>query len=127
MTQLRELYKCEICGNVTEVVHEGAPALVCCGEDMKKLTAATEDKGNEKHVPVVEEIDEGIKVKVGDIEHPMEDEHYIKFIEVLTDNQVLRAELEPGQKPEAEFDVSLSDINNVREYCTVHDLWKNEL
>ena len=127
MTQLRELYKCEICDNVTEVVHEGAPALVCCGEDMKKLEAKTEDTGGEKHVPVIEEQDTGVLIKVGDIAHPMEEKHYIKFIEVLTDDKVLRAELAPEEKPEAEFNISLNEINSVREYCTVHDLWKNQL
>ena len=127
MTEVRELYKCEICGNVTEVVHEGAPALVCCGEDMDKLTAKTEDTGNEKHVPVIETAAAGVLVKVGDVEHPMEEAHFIKFIEVLTQDKVLKAELAPGEKPEATFNVDKSDIVSVREYCTVHDLWKNEL
>lgn len=126
MTKIRELYKCDVCGNVVEVVHQGATALVCCGEDMKKLEARTVDKGNEKHVPVVEENDSRILVKVGDIEHPMKEEHYIKFIEVLTDNKVLKAELKPGQKPEAEFEVSLSGVNKIREYCNVHGLWSTE-
>ncbi|ACL69288.1 desulfoferrodoxin [Halothermothrix orenii] len=127
MTKLREVYKCEICGNVVEVVHEGAPALVCCGEDMKKLSPKTTDTGNEKHVPVVEEKVNGVLIKVGDVEHPMEEKHYIKFIEVMTDDKVLRAELKPGQKPQAEFNVPLKNIKAVREYCTVHDLWENNL
>ena len=125
MTRLRELYRCEICGNVVEVAHEGAPALVCCGQPMTKLEAKTEDVGQEKHVPVVEETDNGIKVKVGSVEHPMEEKHYIKFIEVLTGDKVLRAELTPGQAPAAEFCVARTDITGVREFCMVHMLWKS--
>ena len=125
MTQLRELYRCEICGNVVEITHEGAPSLVCCGQPMKKLEAKTQDEGLEKHVPVIEETECCVKVKVGSVEHPMEEKHYIKFIEVLTKDQVLRAELKPGKKPEADFCVSKSDIVGVREFCTVHMLWKS--
>jgi len=138
MTQLRELYRCEICGNVVEVANEGAPSLVCCGQPMGKMQAKTQDQGLEKHVPVVEETgttecsceacgDENvcIKVKVGSVEHPMEEAHYIKFIEVLTKDKVFRAELKPGMKPEAHFCcVSKKDIVEVREFCTVHMLWK---
>ncbi|MFW5992412.1 MAG: desulfoferrodoxin [Halanaerobiaceae bacterium] len=124
MTKLRELYKCNVCGNVVEIAHEGAPALVCCGQDMELLSAKTEDTGNEKHVPVISKITDGVRVKVGDVEHPMVEEHYIKFIEVMTEDKVLRAELQPGQKPEAEFNVNFSDVITAREYCTVHNLWK---
>jgi superoxide reductase len=125
MTALRELYKCNICGNVIEVVHEGAPALVCCGEDMEKLEAKLKDVGTEKHVPVVSESEGGILVRVGEIEHPMEDKHYIKFIEVLTKDKVLRKELKPGDKPEAVFSIGISDMVSVREYCNIHGLWEN--
>jgi len=124
MTVLRELYRCEICGNVVEIAHEGATALVCCGQSMTKLEAKGQDEGKEKHVPVVEEGADGVIVKVGSVEHPMEEKHYIKFIEVLTKNEVMRVELKPGQKPEATFCVNKSDIVEVREYCTVHMLWK---
>ncbi|QTL98694.1 desulfoferrodoxin [Iocasia frigidifontis] len=126
MTKLRELYKCDVCGNVVEITHEGAPALVCCGEDMKKLIPKTEDTGGEKHLPVLEETDNGILVKVGDIAHPMEDEHFIKFIEVLTGDKVIRAELKPGNNPEAEFKIDKSEVKAVREYCTIHGLWENK-
>ncbi|MDP8299784.1 MAG: desulfoferrodoxin family protein [Candidatus Tantalella remota] len=138
MTVLRELYRCEICGNIVEIANEGAPALVCCGQPMGKMEAKTEDVGGEKHVPVIEETgkatsscdccgeeDVCIKVKVGSVAHPMEDAHYIKFIEVLTKDNVLRAELKPGDAPEAHFCcVSKDDIVEVREFCTVHMLWK---
>jgi superoxide reductase len=134
MTQLRELYRCEICGNVVEIAHEGAPALVCCEQPMGKLEAKTADEGKEKHVPVIEVTDTcscgcgsdgcGVRIKVGSAEHPMEEKHYIKFIEVLTANKVLRAELKSGMKPTAEFCVKKEDIVEVREFCTVHMLWK---
>lgn len=134
MTQLRELYRCEICGNVVEITHEGAPALVCCEQPMKKLEAKTEDEGKEKHVPVIEKAetcpcgcgckDCGVVVKVGSDPHPMEDKHYIKFIEVLTKDKVLRAELKPGMEPAAGFCVREEDVTGVREFCNVHMLWK---
>jgi len=124
MTAIRELYKCEVCGNVIEVVHEGAPALVCCGQEMTKLAPKTEDAGQEKHVPVLNESDNGVNVVVGSVEHPMEEKHYIKFIEILTQDKVLRAELKPGQRPAADFKVAGQDVVEVREYCNVHGLWK---
>jgi len=126
MTQLRELYRCEVCGNIVEVVNEGATALVCCGEPMIKLEAKTEDQGREKHVPVVEETDSGIKVKVGSIEHPMEDKHYIKFIEILLKDRIIRKELKPGQAPEVKYCATKSDVIEVREFCSIHGLWKNK-
>ena len=126
MTQLRELYRCEVCGNIVEVVNEGATALVCCSEPMIKLEAKTEDQGQEKHVPVVEETDSSIKVKVGSIEHPMEDKHYIKFIEILLEDRIIRKELKPGQAPEAKYCATKSDVIEVREFCSIHGLWKNK-
>ena len=126
MTQLRELYRCEICGNIVEIAHEGAPALVCCGKPMVKLEAKTEDEGQEKHVPVIEEADSGIKVKVGSVEHPMEDKHYIKFIEILLNDGIMRKELKPGQAPEAKYCASKLDVIEVREFCAVRGLWKNK-
>jgi len=124
LTNLRELYVCSICGNVIEVVNTGASALVCCNKPMTKLEAGTTDASLEKHVPVVESIDGGIKVKVGSVAHPMEGKHYIRFIEVSTKDQVLRAELAPNQAPEASFLVKSDDVVEVREYCNLHGLWK---
>ena len=126
MTQLRELYRCEVCGNIVEVVNEGATSLVCCGEPMIKLEAKTEDQGREKHVPVVEETDSGFKVKVGSIKHPMEDKHYIKFIEILLKDRIMRKELKPGQAPEVKYCATKSDVMEVREFCSIHGLWKNK-
>lgn len=124
MTKLREVYKCSICGNVVEIIHPGAPALVCCHQPMERLEAKSEDTGKEKHLPVIEASGTGISVKVGSVEHPMEEKHSIRFIEVLTKNQVLRAELAPGGKPAAEFSVKLEEVVEVREYCNLHGLWK---
>ena len=126
MTKLRELYHCNICGNVVEIAHEEAPALICCGQPMVKIEAKTEEEGQEKHVPVIEELDKGIKVKVGSVQHPMEEKHYIKFIEVLTKDKIIRKELKPGQAPEGECCLPKQDIVEVREYCTIHGLWKNK-
>lgn len=123
--RIRELFRCEICENVVELLYPGAPSLVCCGQPMDKLEAKTEDEGQEKHVPVVAKTGEGIRVKVGSNEHPMTDKHYVVFIEVLTEDKVYRAELKPDQKPEAVFPVKEEDVLETREFCNVHMLWKN--
>jgi superoxide reductase len=122
-TQRLEVYKCGVCGIISEVLDGGAGQMICCGEPMMKLEAKTEDKGQEKHVPVIEKVDGGIKVKVGSVEHPMEDKHFIEWIEVLVDGKAWRQFLAPGQKPEAVFPIE-SDNVEVREYCNVHGLWK---
>lgn len=124
MTVLRELYYCEKCRNLVEIVQEGMPALVCCQQPMVKLEAQTADQTLEKHVPVVEKTDKGILVKVGSVDHPMEEKHHIKFIEVMTDKMVYRAELKPGDKPMAEFPVKFEDVIEAREFCNIHMLWK---
>lgn len=126
MTELREIYKCNVCGNVVEVIHTGATSLVCCGQPMEKLEGHSEDTGVEKHLPVVESTETGIKVRVGSVEHPMLEEHFIQLIEVLTADKVCRAELKPGQKPEAVFPVDINAVLNVREYCNLHGLWKTK-
>jgi len=126
MTKLMEIYKCEICGNIVEMVHGGPGELVCCGEPMIKMTENTVDAALEKHVPVVEEIEEGIKVKVGSVAHPMMDKHYIEWIEVQNGPWVNRKHLSPGEEPEAEFYVKKNDNLEVRAYCNLHGLWKKE-
>ncbi|MFC1887347.1 desulfoferrodoxin [Candidatus Cloacimonadota bacterium] len=126
MTQLREIYFCEKCRNVVEILNEGAPALVCCGEPMIKLEAKKEDSTVEKHVPYIEEKDDGILVKVGqNAAHPMVENHYIKFIEVLTADKVCKAELKPGDAPEAWFPVKKGDVVTAREWCNLHGLWES--
>ena len=124
MTIVREIYKCNLCGNVVEILKGGVPSLVCCDEEMKKVEAKTIDEGKEKHVPVIEESENGVVIKVGAAEHPMEERHYIKFIEVLVGDMVLRKDLKPGMAPSAFFPINRSAVTNVREFCTVHDLWQ---
>ncbi len=126
MTERREIYKCNICGNIVEVVHEGAGQLVCCGESMALLDEKTEDAGSEKHVPLLEKISGGIRVKVGSVEHPMEDAHFIEWIEVVCNGVACRKFLKAGDAPEADFECG-AEVGDVvaREYCSVHGLWKS--
>ena len=122
MAERYEVYKCEICGNVVEVLHGGKGHLVCCGQPMKLMEAKKEEQGYEKHLPVVEKRDGGIVVKVGSVPHPMEEGHFIEMIEIITkDGRVLRKYLKPGERSEAEFEVE--EIKMAREYCTIHGLW----
>lgn len=124
MTEKLQIYKCETCGNIVEMLHPGDGELVCCGAPMKLFTENTVDAAKEKHIPVIEKIDGGFRVKVGSIPHPMEEKHYIEWIEVITDdNRVYRQFLKPGKTPEAVFLIAASKIM-AREYCNVHGLWK---
>ncbi len=125
MVELNQIYKCNVCGNIVEVVHVSAGTLVCCGKPMELLKEKTEDIGNEKHIPVLEKTSEGIKVKVGSIPHPMEEKHYIEFIELIADGVLYRKYLKPGEAPEAEFKVS-GKLISAREYCNLHGLWKSK-
>jgi len=118
-----EVYKCEKCGNIVEVLHGGMGELVCCGAPMVLLKENTTDAAQEKHVPVTEETDHGVKVKVGSVAHPMEERHYIEWIEVLAGGKAYREFLEPGGAPEATFCVD-GKIDALREYCNVHGLWR---
>ncbi len=121
-----EIYKCEICGNIVEVLHGGKGQLVCCGAPMKLLVENTTDAAKEKHVPVVEKIESGFKVKVGSVAHPMEEKHYIEWIQLVTGKKAYRKFLEPGEAPEAVFHVEAEGKVYAREYCNIHSLWKGE-
>ncbi len=123
MAKKLEVYKCEACGNIVEVLNGGDGDLVCCGDPMKLMSAHTVDEGKEKHVPVLEKKNGGIHVKVGEKAHPMEEKHYIQWIELIADGKAYRQFLEPGQQPEAFFAVDASTFT-AREYCNVHGLWK---
>ena len=120
-----EVYKCEKCGNIVEVLHGGVGTLVCCGEDMVLLKENTTDAAVEKHVPVMEKTDHGVKVTVGSNPHPMEEKHYIEWIEVVAGGKAYREFLEPGAEPSAVFCVD-GEIESVRELCNIHGLWKAE-
>jgi superoxide reductase len=123
MTERLQVYKCEICGNIVEVLHEGKGELVCCGQPMKLLVEGAVDAAKEKHVPALEKITGGIRVKVGSAPHPMEEKHYIEWIEVVADGKAYRQFLKPGDAPEATFNIEADKIT-AREYCNIHGLWK---
>ena len=123
MAERIEVYKCEACGNIVEVLHGGDGELVCCGEPMKLMVENKVDAAKEKHVPVIEKIFGGVKVKVGSVAHPMEDKHYIEWIEIIADGKAYRQFLKSGEKPEASFQVTADKIQ-AREYCNLHGLWK---
>ena len=123
MTEVKQIYKCNICGNIVEVLHTGVGQLVCCGQPMELLKEKTKDVGLEKHVPVIEKSNGKIKVKVGSVSHPMEDKHWIEWIELVADGKVHRKFLNPGDSPEADFEIEAENIT-AREYCNLHGLWK---
>ncbi len=125
MTEKLQIYKCNVCGNMVEVIHTGVGELVCCGQPMELLKEKTEDEGNEKHFPVIEKTEKGIKVKVGSVPHPMEEKHYIEWIEVIADGRAYRKFLNPGEAPEAEFEITAEKIE-AREFCNVHGMWKSK-
>ena len=124
MTNQKEIYKCDICGNIVEVLHAGVGQLVCCGQAMQLMDANTIDASVEKHVPIIEKTQNGIKVKIGSVPHPMEEKHYIEWIEVIADGISYKKFLNPGDKPEAEFCID-TKIIEAREYCNLHGLWKS--
>ncbi len=125
MTELKQVYRCTVCGNIVEVVNAAGGTLSCCDQPMKLMKENSQDGALEKHVPVIEKIDGGYKVKVGEVEHPTLPEHHILWIELVTENQILRKYLNAGEKPEAIF---MTDATNVyaREYCNLHGLWKSK-
>jgi superoxide reductase len=122
-TKLNGIYKCEICGNIVEVLHTGEGDLVCCGQNMTLLDEKTADSTTEKHVPLIEKTKDGFKVTVGSTLHPMEEKHYIEWIELIADGKSYRKFLKPGDKPVAEFCIQASKVS-AREYCNVHSLWR---
>lgn len=123
MTVLKQIYKCNVCGNIVEVLHTGKGTLVCCQKPMERLVEKNQDIGQEKHLPIIEKTKTGIKIKVGAVPHPMEKEHYIEWIEIITDKKSCRKFLTPDDKPEAEFSIK-SDSVRARIYCNIHGLWK---
>jgi superoxide reductase len=122
MANVLEIYKCELCGNIVEVLHAGDGELVCCGEPMKLLKENTVDAAKEKHVPVIEKSPDSITVKVGSVAHPMEEKHYIEWIEIIADGKAYRQFLKPGDAPEAVFKVSAQTVT-AREFCNLHGHW----
>jgi superoxide reductase len=123
MAEQLQVYKCEVCGNIVEVLHGGKGELVCCGKPMVLRKENTVDAAKEKHVPVIEKVDGGYKVKVGSVPHPMEEKHYIEWVELIADGKTYRQFLKPGQTPEAIFKIDAASVV-AREYCNLHGLWK---
>ena len=123
MTTLLQVYKCELCGNIVEMIHAGKGQLVCCGRPMTYLEEGTTDAAVEKHVPVIEKTDDGYKVTVGSVAHPMVENHYIEWIELIADGIAYREFLKPGDKPEATFCVKADKVS-ARELCNLHGVWK---
>jgi len=117
------VYKCEVCGNMVELIHVGGGTLVCCDQPMTAQAENTTDAATEKHVPVVVKADGGFKVTVGSVAHPMEDKHYIEWIEIIADGRAYRRFLKPGDAPEAFFRIDAGNVT-AREYCNLHGLWK---
>ena len=122
-TEKLQVYRCNVCGNIVELVHAGVGELVCCNQPMELLKENTTDAATEKHVPVIEKVDGGFKVKIGEVAHPMEEKHYIEWIELIADGKAYRQFLKPGEAPEAFFRVDADNVS-AREYCNLHGLWK---
>ena len=123
MAKRLEVYRCEVCGNIVEVLHGGGGQLVCCGKPMKLMVENTTDASKEKHIPVIEKVAGGYKVKVGSVPHPMEEKHFIEWIELVVGDKAYRQFLSPGQAPEAFFSVEAAEVF-ARAYCNIHGLWK---
>ena len=124
MAEKLQVFKCEVCGNIVKVLHAGPGELVCCGQTMKLLFENSVDAAKEKHVPVIEKTAEGIKVKVGSVAHPMEEKHYIEWVELIDGEKVYRQFLRPGGAPEATFTVAVQGPASAREFCNLHGVWK---
>lgn len=125
MSKQKQVYRCNICGNMVEILQAGTGNLVCCGREMQLLEERIGDVGPEKHIPIIEKSGPNVKVKVGEIPHPMEKDHHIEWIEIITDDRVYRKFLKPNDKPEAEFEIDADKIK-AREYCNIHGLWKSQ-
>ncbi len=123
MSERGQVYKCALCGQIVEVLHGGEGELVCCGEAMKRMVENTVDAAKEKHVPVIERVADGVWVRIGSVAHPMEEKHFIEWIDLVADGKFYRQYLNPGDKPEAFFAVKGATLA-AREYCNLHGLWK---
>ncbi len=125
MTERNEIYRCNICDNMVEIVNSGSGELICCDQTMKLLTERKTNIGPEKHVPIIEQTDDGIIIKIGEKKHPMDENHHIVFIEAITPNKIYKKILNPNDEPVAKFNIPKSELNDIkiREYCNVHGLW----
>ena len=124
MAKQKQIFKCNVCGHIIEVLHPGVGELVCCNQPMALAIEKTQDEGQEKHQPIIEKTETGVKIKVGSTPHPMTAEHYIEWIEIFVDGHSYKKFLSPGEVPEAEFCLTAEKIE-ARAYCNVHGLWQN--
>lgn len=125
MAQRLQLFKCEVCGHIVMVFNNGVGALTCCDQAMTRCAENTTDAAKEKHVPVIEKTTEGYRVNVGGVPHPMEEKHYIQWIELIAGDTMQCRFLEPGAPPSAEFKTDAKAVY-AREYCNLHRYWKGE-
>ena len=123
MAERYEVYECKACGSIVEVLRAGKGEMFCCGQPMTKLVVNTVDASKEKHVPVIEKLADGFKVKIGSVSHPMEEKHYIEWIELFADGKEYRQYLKPGAAPEAVFNIKATNVT-AREHCNLHGLWE---
>ena len=126
MAEKKQIYKCMLCGNIVEMLHEGPGELVCCEKPMVLFTENSVDAAKEKHVPVIEKTENGFKVKLGSVPHPMEEKHYIEWIELIAGEKSYKKFLNPGDAPEAEFCLDADKVT-ARAYCNLHGLWKSSI
>jgi len=126
MTKINQIYKCSICGNMVEILHAGAGELVCCGQPMELLIIKNTDLGFEKHIPIIEKTKTEVIVKIGSILHPMEESHYVEFIEVIADNKIYKKFLKIGDQPIAKFEIKSDNVRAIA-YCNIHGLWQSRL
>jgi len=127
MTQIKEVYKCNICGNIVEVLHNGNGQLVCCGEPMERQVEKYSEEGKEKHVPVIEKNNGIVRILIGKEIHPMEESHYIEWIEVISKNKSFKKFLRPGDVPQFDLDIDFGEDLFIRSYCNIHGLWKSKI
>jgi superoxide reductase len=120
-----EVLKCKVCGKIVMVIHNGGGISVCCDQPMELQVERDLDPGKEKHVPVIEKTKNGIMVKVGEIAHPMVEDHYIEWIEVIEGSYLHVKGLQPGDIPTAEFALTDAKVK-ARAYCNKHGLWSNK-
>ena len=125
MKENLNFYRCPICGNIVELIDGNMDRIICCGKPMIKMIANTTDAVVEKHVPVYERVDNEIVVKVGEVEHPMEEEHYIMWIAQVTENRTTRVRLYPEQATETRFPYIPG--STLYAYCNKHGLWKTTI
>jgi len=127
MTEEKQIYKCQVCGNIVEITHNGAGELHCCNKPMQEMKENTQEAATEKHIPTIKDTESGIQIIIGEVLHPMTEEHYIEWIEIITEKKVMRHHLKPGESPEMKCKVPKEKIKTIRAYCNLHGLWSLNL